>query len=277
MFAFFRIILDGEILTFLKASLSQANEAMEEASNFEISTKKGLLSFITSPIYSPKTPHLSVNESAVDTLCDTVDAMVKMLQEKIKVAEKDNDLIYHVAAPALESLPALEKVAISKCIPLADLLPNRVQDLAAIVGYDIFHKLVPIVVTLQLSVYTDAKDALTRRLKEAHDSTKAELDAMIQSSDINSTLTKLGIGLKEAKRTAGTPVGTSFSPSSDLLDSVSTIATEEANPSSSLSGMISKMHSEVGESRTILGEVYTLLDQEQHECEVQRVLLSMLI
>jgi len=67
---------------------------------------------------------------------------------------------------ALESLPPLEKLNAVKLVPFADLLPNGKEDLAQIVGYDIFHKLVPISVYTSASVYSERKDEMLRRFKE---------------------------------------------------------------------------------------------------------------
>ncbi|KAJ3333813.1 hypothetical protein HDU91_002846, partial [Kappamyces sp. JEL0680] len=55
------------------------------------------------------------------------------------------------------------------------------------------------------------------------------------------------------------------------MDSVSTVCSEESNAASSVNAMASTFNRRAGEHKRALDEIAGLLDQEQHECEVQRI------
>jgi len=107
---------------------------------------------------------------------DLIKLYVKIVSEKKKGAEKDNNIIYHENIPAETSL-LLEKLNCAEPIPLAKLFP----DVANVVGKDLFTKLIPMTVHEAASYYSEEKAKILRSQSDLANSAD---DALSKTLDI---------------------------------------------------------------------------------------------
>jgi hypothetical protein len=262
----------GQIITFLTASNATIQEAIKTGNDF-IPNFYSLTQNITSPLFSssssnsPGTPTSDINtitEESLEILESSCKSLMITVSDALKVALKDNDLLYHANVPPIETLPNLEKFAAVKPLLLHDLLPNGESDRMKIIGVDIFAKLVPQEITEKASLYDDKKDTMIRFVKDLVSSSQADVEAKLKSLQFRETLAKL----KGSLGSAPTPTIDIECPG-ELVDSLASIGSQE-----NLGDLVNRAAQKIMALRKNLEDVTTMLDKEQHECETMRVSFS---
>jgi hypothetical protein len=207
--------------------------------------------------------------SASTALVNLSKSHLQMVSDKLVVALKDNDMIYHETIPPVDSLEPLEKLNAVKPTSFTDLLPNGQADVQKIVGSDIFIKLVPLSVHEASSMYSEEKAQLRRREQHRCQLADDEVDATIESLNLMKTLDKLKTVIKDPSS-----LGEEFTLPQEVMDWSITVQTDESKGSKNKNDMLqSKIESLKPPIQEMLAEVTHLLEKEQHECENMRVSL----
>ena len=97
---------------------------------------------------------------AASTLAEIIKKLSTLIAEKKASISRDNDMVYHDIVPSSETLEEIEKVAAVKPILFSELYPP--EEVARVVGNDIFTKLVPLAVTEAASLYSEEKAKILR-------------------------------------------------------------------------------------------------------------------
>lgn len=119
---------------------------------------------------------------------DLVKYYGRLILEKKKGAEKDNDIIYHETVPTEGSL-TLDKVNCASPLPLIKLFP----DVALVVGKDLFSKLIPITVHEAASFYSEEKAKVLRSQVDLVNSADDALAKTLEVLDISGLLKEVRI------------------------------------------------------------------------------------
>jgi hypothetical protein len=252
----------GQVLAYLELANKSAQEAIKIGTNF-LSSFPSFLAGLES-IVSPTTPSVPTTTVAEDllTICKQLGTHIG---ERLQVAIKDNDLIYHAPAIPPEALPTIDKLNAVKMIPFHDLLPNGQKDLPSIIGYDLFQRLIPLGVHESSSIYSDSKDKLLRTQKENVENADVELHVQMESLQIMNSLEQLKQALKRTHTT-------SVQPPESLLASITVVIAEEQGPNS-LDSLLKNCESGISTLKRAFDEISQLLDREQYECEQMRVFM----
>ncbi|KAJ9102499.1 hypothetical protein QFC21_002899 [Naganishia friedmannii] len=133
-------------------------------------------SFYAVPLPTATGPPPTLPADAATALLEITKTHLTAAQESHTTAERDNDLIYHALPIASTLLPAVEP------LPLSSLAtPTTIQEIyaqpsiSALIGPDIFRRLVPLEVHEQASVYSEEKAKLVRREVEACERVEEEV------------------------------------------------------------------------------------------------------
>ncbi|KAJ3129400.1 bck1-like resistance to osmotic shock [Nowakowskiella sp. JEL0407] len=202
-----------------------------------------------------------------------ITAMTKSLlqtaTEKKNQAVKDNDLIYNLHVPSIETLPPIEKKSVVKLMTFAEVCTNGQADIPKIIGPDIFAKLVPMNVTESSSLYSEEKAKIIRKEQDAVDNANGELQAMLESLNLIPTITKLK---NMAKGSLGLNSGITMDKSvqqwCEIVNKEEVSGDGTSTPTHELLGMLDKMKQQLRETLDAIG---MQLDREQHECEGLRI------
>lgn len=113
-------------------------------------------------------------------MVEIVKTHATVVEERKVQAQKENNLIYHAILPAELSLAPIDKFDAAKPIPIQETYATA--DVAKLIGQDIFHRLVPLAVHEQASVYSEEKAKLVRfevdRSEEADGDGQASLASL---------------------------------------------------------------------------------------------------
>jgi hypothetical protein len=105
-------------------------------------------------------------------------------QESKTTAERDNDLIYHALPIPAASLPAIDPLPLNTLASPITIQEIYAQpEVTALIGPDIFRRLVPLEVHEQASVYSEEKAKLVRSEVERCDIADGEVGAALNELD----------------------------------------------------------------------------------------------
>ena len=245
---------------FIKEAHKLAEKFAYNYPNFNISSQ------------SNETSTTGKNSSSSSTALLEVTKMdLKMITDKLVVAKRDNDMIYHDSIPPVDSLVPLDKLNAVKAIPFADLLQNGQADIPKIVGNDIFAKLIPLSVHESSSIYSEEKSKLYRHqqkiVKEADD----EIDATLNSLNLLEIMERI----KSLYNNPNGMSGEILSP--EVMEWCVRVQENEMKKSKFLTDdLLNVINSLKPSIEEMLTEITTLLDEEQLGCENMRVLLTIL-
>lgn len=205
--------------------------------------------------------------SASIALLEVTKMDLKMISDKLAIAKRDNDMIYHDAIPPVDSLTPLEKLNAVKAIPFADLLPNGQADIPKIVGTDIFAKLIPMSVHESSSVYSEEKSKLYRSQQKLVTQADDEIEATLNSLNLRETMERI----KEFYRNSNNISGDLLLP--EVMEWSVRVQENEMKSSKYLTkdlvGIINSLKPSIEE---MLSEIPLMLDKEQLDCENMRVI-----
>lgn len=190
-------------------------------------------------------------------------ATVELATEKLTTAKRENDMIYHEAVLKESSLTPVAKLASAKAISLQDFYAG--QDVARIIGHDIFHKLIPLAVHESASLYSEEIDRLLRAEQERSEIADTELSTALEYLGLPKALHHLKVSDQRMAQ--------DLSGVSDRLTSLAqTIALQErADPIASHLTYIRNCRTRTEES---LRRSSQRLDEESRQCESMRTKFS---
>ncbi|KAI9265997.1 BRO1-like domain-containing protein [Sporodiniella umbellata] len=122
---------------------------------------------------------------ALQELCKTLSAQCS---EKVTLATRDNDMIYHDAVPQESVLVPIDRLKAVKTTPMTELYgPDEIKK---VIGADLFSKLIPISIHESASLYSEEKAKLLRSENERCDLAQAELNASLDYMKLPAVLAK---------------------------------------------------------------------------------------
>jgi hypothetical protein len=245
-----------------EASIKEAHKLAEKFAykfpNFNVSSQ------------SNETNTTGKNPSSSSTaLLESTKIELKTITDKLAVAKRDNDMIYHDTIPSVDSLAPLEKLNAVKTIPFADLLPNGQADVPKIVGNDIFAKLIPMSVHESSSLYSEEKSKLYRNQQKLVKLADDEIDATLNSLN----LTEIVGQIKTLYNNPNSMPGEILS--SEVMEWCVRVQENEMKTSKFLTGdLVNIINSLKPSIQETLTEIANMLDKEQLDCENMRVLFT---
>ena len=177
--------------------------------------------------------------------------------EALRVAERDNDLVYHELLPAEDMLPAIDATNVATAIPIRETF--ALPDVQRVLGADIFPTLVPLSVHESASMYSEEQAKLVRAETERVESANEELQASLASLNVPQALTVYDA---LEGRSASTE------PSATLLDNAQIVAA--GRPIASIDSDVQRL-TRPQSAGALLDESLASLDEENRACERMRV------
>lgn len=200
------------------------------------------------------------------SIVEIVKTHATVVEERNVQAQKENNLIYHAILPAELSLAPIDKFDAAKPIPIQETYATA--DVAKLIGQDIFHRLVPLAVHEQASVYSEEKAKLVR----------FEVDRS-EEADGDGQASLASLGLPEAlNRYRGMLVGGQGGleglaiPGSVVLGWAGEVNQQEREEETQT--MLARLDKAKSGVERDLNWIKEELDKESRECEKLRVRLS---
>lgn len=117
---------------------------------------------------------------------DDISNLGDALKESLVVLEKDNDFIYHATIPSTSTIGEIPSLDAAKPTPLSNLYKN--EDVAKIIGKELFEKVIPLSVTKQTSLYSEEKAKLLRAEDEKVEIANEELASALEFLNLPAAL-----------------------------------------------------------------------------------------
>ncbi|SOV08174.1 Vacuolar protein-sorting protein BRO1 [Ustilago sp. UG-2017a] len=204
-----------------------------------------------------------------------VNAQVTRCSERKETAVKDNDLIYHDILPSESSLSSVDKLVAATPIAIQEIF--AAPEVQRVIGPDLFQNLVPLGVHEKASLYSEEKAKIARAESERHDLATGELQASLDYLDLPASLKKY----RALAQGSG---------SSAMLDSLADPGAEVMRWSSEeaeggggrgadglgvgaagVDSALQKIENMKSQAKNDIDAALTALDDENRECEKQRV------
>lgn len=204
---------------------------------------------------------------AATSLLEITKAHLAAAQEAKKSAERDNDLVYHAVLPSTDAgggLPAIESLpagALGKPQTIQEIYAQ--PEVSALIGADIFKRLVPLEVHEQASVYSEEKAKLIRAEAERCDVSEAQVRAALDDLRVGERVSKLGALLDSDRPRGG------LEPSREILGRSEDIRNQNAR-SGPISDLIIRLEERRRKTSEGLAQISRELDEENRECERMR-------
>lgn len=167
-----------------------AQEAQRLAKEFTYSFIPSINSAVAQAnFYYPATPTApgpppTLPADAATCLLEITQAHLATALESKTTAERDNDLIYHALPIPAASLPAIDPLPLNTLASPITIQEIYAQpEVTALIGPDIFRRLVPLEVHEQASVYSEEKAKLVRGEVERCDVAEGEVGAALNELD----------------------------------------------------------------------------------------------
>ncbi|KAJ1930261.1 bck1-like resistance to osmotic shock [Tieghemiomyces parasiticus] len=207
-------------------------------------------------------PLLPDSATCLSDLAVTIRALV---QEKLGMLTRDNDMIYHEAVPKTSILPPIDKVCMVKTYPLNEMYTTP-GELQRVVGPDIFSAVVPMQVHESSSVYDEEKAKVVRQAMDRADGADTEHDAAFTFMQLPGSLDKFRSGEAQLE-----PALMSLAdPPVAVREWAQQVASEE-EAGGALQELIGTVENYRTQLRQTLDTAAIALDEEQRECEKNRV------
>ncbi|KAK9481226.1 BRO1-like domain-containing protein [Lipomyces japonicus] len=116
--------------------------------------------------------------SNFSSFLEILNGQQQQLNSELATMQKDNDFVYHDTIPLLASLASIGSLDAAKITSMNDLYKD--QDIAKLIGRDIFEKLIPVSVAEQSSLYSEEKAKLLRAEGEKVDVAEEELTTALE-------------------------------------------------------------------------------------------------
>lgn len=115
-----------------------------------------------------------------------VKAHTAQCAEARRLAEKDNDLVYHELLPSEDALPPVDTANVATAIPIREIFSQ--SDVQGVLGPDVFPTLVPLSVHESASMYSEEQAKLIRAESERVQTADEELEAALASMNLPQAL-----------------------------------------------------------------------------------------
>lgn len=124
--------------------------------------------------------------SAYQGLREILTSAAETSQKKAKEADKDNDLIYHEVVPPAASLTEVAGLEAAKPTPINELYNEK--EFKALIGRDLFEKVIPLAVHEKASMYSEEKAKLLREEGDKVEVANEELSSALEFLDLPASL-----------------------------------------------------------------------------------------
>ena len=248
--------------------LTVAETASKEAKNL-------LATFSSSAAATVAAERSSLPSDAASALVAIVNAQLVRCTERKETAVKDNDLIYHDILPSESSLPAVDKLVAATPIPIQEIF--AAPEVQRVIGPDLFQNLVPLGVHEKASLYSEEKAKIARAESERHDLATGELQASLDYLGLPASLKKYRALAQGSGSSA--MLDSLADPGSEVMR----WSTEEAEGgggrgadglgvgAAGVDSALQRIESMKSQAKSDIDAALTALDDENRECEKQRV------
>ncbi|KAI7904258.1 BRO1-like domain-containing protein [Cokeromyces recurvatus] len=211
--------------------------------------------------------------AAIQELCKNKSATCT---EKLTMATRDNDMIYHENVPQESILTPIDRLKAIKPIPIAELYGP--DEMKKVIGADIFAKLIPLSVHESASLYSEEIAKLLRSESERCDIAKAELNASLDYMKLPGSLAKFKYQHQQQQQqqqksllreSVNSLLDHYAIPPSEVTTWADHIAVEERR--SQVTDLIHTLTTLKTRAKQLLDEASLKLDTEMRDCEQNRV------
>jgi hypothetical protein len=210
-------------------------------------------------------PTVTLTQEAATALHDITKTHLAVITEKKTQAVRDNDMIYHEAVPAEGALTALEKMNITKALPISELYTQ--SEMQKVIGPDTFQRLIPLSVHESSSLYSEEKAKLVRSEAEKCETANQELSSALQFMNLPAGLDKFKNGANGSQLAT---LDTLAVPTTAVKECADFIQAQETG-SDYIAGLIGNLDRLKNGTRDTLDSVNLSLDEERSQCEMMRV------
>ncbi|KAJ1650009.1 bck1-like resistance to osmotic shock, partial [Dispira simplex] len=242
----------GEAVSRLTLAETHANDALKLAQGFV-------------GHFDPNSPHLLLPDTA-SCLHDLTLTIRELVKEKLGMLSRDNDMVYHEVVPKTTILPPIDKVCMVKAHPLNEMYTSP-GELQRVVGPDIFHQVLPMQVHESASIYDEEKAKLVRQSMEKADVADGEVDAAFSFMQLPSSLDKFRCGEVQLEPS----LMQLADPPEQVREWAQQLAEQDEVPGEALQDLIGTVENLRTQLRQTLDASGIALDEEQRECEKNRV------
>ncbi|KAJ1969502.1 bck1-like resistance to osmotic shock [Dispira parvispora] len=242
----------GEAVSRLTLAETHANDAVKLAQGFV-------------GHFDPNSPHLLLPDTA-SCLHDLTHTIRELVREKLGMLTRDNDMVYHEVVPKTAILPPIDKVCMVKTHPLNEMYTSP-GELQRVVGPDIFHQVLPMQIHESASVYDEEKAKLVRQCMEKADVADGEVDAAFSFMQLPTSLDKFRCGEAQLEPS----LMQLADPPRQVRDWAQKLAEQDEAPGEALQDLIGTVENLRTQLRQALDASGIALDEEQRECEKNRV------
>ncbi|KAJ9121703.1 hypothetical protein QFC22_002323 [Naganishia vaughanmartiniae] len=222
-------------------------------------------SFYAVPLPTSTGPPPTLPADAATALLEITKTHLTAAQESHTTAERDNDLIYHALPIAATLLPTIEP------LPLSSLAtPTTIQEIyaqpsiSALIGPDIFRRLVPLEVHEQASVYSEEKAKLVRREVESCERVEEEVGLAWSEMDPRARVEKYRRALGSQREVDGeVPV--------EVQGLAEKVTQRERQAGQPIDALVQSLDERRRACESAIQSIKTELDDESRECERMRV------
>ncbi|KAN0063564.1 bck1-like resistance to osmotic shock [Thecaphora frezii] len=216
----------------------------------------------------------SLPSDAASAMSALVNGHLAICTERKEAAVKDNDLIYHDILPSESTLPAVDKLIAATALSIQDIF--AAPEVQRVIGPDLFQRLIPLGVHESASMYSEEKAKIARAETERHDLANGELQAALDYMGLPASLKKFrGIG----KGAGGGAIDALADPGSEVMRWSEEEAEGGGGRNADGLGMgtdgvdsaLDRIARLRGQAAAMIEAASAALDEENRECEKQRV------
>lgn len=128
--------------------------------------------------------------SQFSTFTEVINNLRDAMKERLTKLDKENDLIYHATVPSTSSLDPIPALEAAPPTPMNDMYKDT-QDLAKLIGRELFEKVIPLSVHQQTSLYSEEKASLLRSEGEKIEIAGEKLSSALEFLDLPNALNAL--------------------------------------------------------------------------------------
>ena len=218
------------------------------------------LSLAFSSAFVLATASTSLPADAATAMVEITKTHLALVEEVLKRAEKDNDLIYHASITSTASLPNIDKISVATPIPIGDVYAT--EEVQKLVGPDLFAKLVPMGVIEGSSVYDEMKAGLVRGESEKCELAEGERIAALDYLGLPAALEKF--------KSVGAGLESLTDPGKDARAWSEELRSAENSREGRTEDLLRKLVTIKSTTSNTLNKTPMLLEQESADCEAKR-------
>lgn len=215
-------------------------------------------------------PRNTLPSDAALALLEITKAHQTLTSEAKEQANKDNDLVYHAVPPSEASLAAIEPLpASSMAAPITIQEIYAQPTVSALIGPDIFRRLVPLEVHEKASVYSEEKAKLVRAEQEKCDISESETRTSLEHLKVRSKLAAYRSIIDGASGADEPGASARGQPPSAVLQYAEEIQSRERREGP-VEHILQKIEQRRNQLESDLSQCLQEMDEESRECEKLR-------